>query len=110
MPTGRNINYGQQQQQQQQTQKQAPRAEFDSMSNLSSNSSNTSISNTQQQNQKKSTNETSNIPLFQELDPLNNKKRNSPLNFKNFNVCLVFFLLTKTKIYNNFFSLKIYYV
>nr|XP_027199694.1 probable serine/threonine-protein kinase DDB_G0282963 [Dermatophagoides pteronyssinus] len=85
MPTGRNINYGQQQQQQQQTQKQAPRAEFDSMSNLSSNSSNTSISNTQQQNQKKSTNETSNIPLFQELDPLNNKKRNSPLNFKNFN-------------------------
>lgn len=98
MPTGRNINYGQQQ-----AQKQAPRAEFDSMSNLSSNSSNTSISNTQQQNQKKSTNETSNIPLFQELDPLNNKKRNSPLNFKNFNVCLVFFV----EIYNNFFSFKI---
>ncbi|OTF70109.1 hypothetical protein BLA29_001234, partial [Euroglyphus maynei] len=64
-----------------QAHKQAPRAEFDSMSNLSSNSSNTSISNNNisQPNQK-----TSNIPLFQELDPLN-KKGNSPLNLKNFN-------------------------
>lgn len=117
MSTGRNMNHGQQQQQ---AQKQAPRAEFDSMSNLSSNSSNTSISNNpniqlqQQPNQRKSTTETSNIPLFQELDPLNNnKKRNSPSNFGNFNVCsnelylLLFFFFVKKKILTFFFSIRL---